>query len=185
MGSIILVTGGARSGKSRYAEQLASNIGKRVLYLATAIGFDDEMQDRIARHQQRRPPEWETWEGYHNLKAVFADPAKTYDAILLDCVTLLVSNRLLETEAAEAPGDAATLERLEQAIIADLGAFLDAVEQRQTTLIMVTNEVGWGIVPENRLARIFRDLAGRVNQYLATRAHRVYLLVCGQVLPVK
>lgn len=186
MADLILITGGARSGKSSYAEQLARDVGERVLYVATAIGFDAEMQDRIARHRQQRPAHWDTWEGYQNLKTIFDDQSKTYDVILLDCITLLVSNWILQqTEATMVGWDGASLERLEQRIIEELRSFLDEAIRRNVTVIMVTNEVGFGIVPENQLARIFRDVAGRVNQYIATRARTVYLVVCGQALQIK
>lgn len=186
MTELILITGGARSGKSSYAQQLADDLGERVLYVATAIGFDAEMQDRIARHRQQRPAHWDTWEGWQNLKTIFTHQSETYDVILLDCLTLLVSNWLLhQTEATLEEWDGAALEQLEQSIIEDLRSFLEEASRRQTTVIMVTNEVGFGIVPENRLARIFRDVAGRVNQYIATRAKTVYLVICGQVLQIK
>ncbi|HYH01827.1 MAG TPA: bifunctional adenosylcobinamide kinase/adenosylcobinamide-phosphate guanylyltransferase [Bacillota bacterium] len=186
MGNLILVTGGARSGKSTFAEQLIRDAGEPVLYIATAVGFDVEMRERIAKHRQQRPPTWDTWEGYRNLKAVFNDTGPNYRSILLDCVTLCVSNWLLqETEIAVGEWDTVVLDQIEQAILADLREFLDETERRNTKVVMVTNEVGCGIVPENKLARVFRDVAGRVNQVIATRASTVYLIVCGQPLRIK
>jgi adenosylcobinamide kinase/adenosylcobinamide-phosphate guanylyltransferase len=184
MGDLILITGGARSGKSAYAEKLARNLGGPVLYIATAVPFDQEMQDRIARHRERRPVDWDTYEGNRNLAAVFKSPARNYRTVLLDCVTILITNLLLQEEGAESGNFAAAAwERIEQNIWGEIQTFLNAAAQTTVTVIMVTNEVGDGIVPENQLARFFRDIAGRINQAIATRADRVYLLVCG--LPVK
>jgi adenosylcobinamide kinase/adenosylcobinamide-phosphate guanylyltransferase len=184
MSKLILVTGGARSGKSTYAEKLARDLDRPVLYLATAVPFDDEMRERIAKHRARRPAHWGTWEGTRNLRTVFDGPAQNYSVLLLDCVTILVSNWLLEAVGAGAENwEAAAIEQLEQRISAEIQSFLEAARQHAATVIMVTNEVGAGIVPENKLARLFRDIAGRINQYLAAQADEVDLVVCG--LPVK
>jgi adenosylcobinamide kinase/adenosylcobinamide-phosphate guanylyltransferase len=186
MKKLIVITGGARSGKSAFAEKLARESDAPVLYIATAIPFDVEMQDRIAHHRKRRPASWDTWEGYRNLTAVFDNSARTYRVILLDCITILVSNWLLEHSKATADQfDAAAMERLERRIWADLQGFLDAAARHGVTVLLVTNEVGYGIVPENQLARIFRDIAGRINQAIAARADEVYLIVCGLPLKIK
>jgi adenosylcobinamide kinase/adenosylcobinamide-phosphate guanylyltransferase len=184
MGQLILITGGARSGKSTYAEQLARNLDRPVLYIATAIPFDTEMQERVAKHRARRPADWATWEGYRNLREVFDRRDQTYSVLLVDCLTILVSNWLLERGSAGMENwEAVAPDELEQMIHIELQTFLDAAGQREATVIMVTNEVGAGIVPENKLARLFRDIAGRINQTVAARADQVYLVVCG--LPVK
>jgi adenosylcobinamide kinase/adenosylcobinamide-phosphate guanylyltransferase len=184
MAQLILVTGGVRSGKSNYAEQLARNLGQPVLYIATALPFDGEMQERIAHHRARRPADWDTWEAYRDLRTIFDRPDQTYPVLLVDCLTILVSNWLLERDAAGGEKwETIAPQELEQMIQAELRAFLDAAGQHGATVIMVTNEVGAGIVPENKLARLFRDIAGRINQTVAARADEVYLLVCG--LPVK
>ncbi|MGD8399744.1 MAG: bifunctional adenosylcobinamide kinase/adenosylcobinamide-phosphate guanylyltransferase [Bacillota bacterium] len=184
MGKLIVITGGVRSGKSTYAEKLARDAGGPVLYIATAVPFDREMQDRIARHRERRPADWDTWEGDRNLAAVFQSLPRDYRTVLLDCVTILITNLLLQAEGAEAGNlSAAAWERIEQNIWGEIQAFLTAAAQTTAMVIMVTNEVGAGIVPENQLARVFRDIAGRINQALAVRADEVYLVVCG--LPVR
>jgi adenosylcobinamide kinase/adenosylcobinamide-phosphate guanylyltransferase len=184
LGALILITGGARSGKSTYAEKLARDLGGPVLYIATAVPFDAEMQDRIARHRERRPADWDTWEGYRNLAAVFESPPRNYRVVLLDCVTIMVTNLLLQSDGDEPEKlNATAWDRVEQNIWGEVQAFLTAAAGSEATVIMVTNEVGSGIVPENQLARIFRDTAGRINQAIATRAQTVYLVVCG--LPVK
>lgn len=186
MKNLILVTGGARSGKSTFAEQLVRDGDGPVLYIATAVGFDTEMRERIAKHRRQRPAAWDTWEGYQNLKAVFNVDMPNYRTILLDCITLYVSNWLLQKPELVGDGwDLLALEELERAILTDLREFLDEAERRAVKVVMVTNEVGYGIVPENKLARIFRDVAGRVNQAIAARAELVYLVVCGQPLRIK
>lgn len=183
---MILVTGGARSGKSTYAETLARQWGEKVLYIATAVPCDAEMDDRIKRHQLRRPAHWDTFEGYRDLKQVFAGPAQNADVILLDCVTVQLSNLLWDELGEDVEGATPDqLSAVEQKLTAEVADFLDAAKQHPVSVIMVTNEIGFGIVPDNKLARIFRDLAGRVNQYLAARADAVYLLVCGLPLQLK
>jgi adenosylcobinamide kinase / adenosylcobinamide-phosphate guanylyltransferase len=165
---IILVTGGSRSGKSRYAEQRALEIGARPLYVATAEAKDEEMAQRIAEHQKRRSSQWRTIEAPLALtEALLAQRGKT-DCALVDCLTLWVSNLLIRH------GDAYAAEKVEELI--------EHLPQLNCHLIFVTNEVGWAIVPDNPLARRFRDLAGWTNQRMAQAAHEVILMVAG--LPI-
>jgi adenosylcobinamide kinase/adenosylcobinamide-phosphate guanylyltransferase len=182
MGKLILITGGARSGKSALAEQMAVDAGEPVLYIATATPCDDEMKDRIIRHRQRRPSHWETYEGYKDLEEVFKH--KNYPTIILDCVTVMIANLLFSAADKDITAmSAAEVEKLEDLVRYQIKKFLDEMGRHDTTVIMVTNEVGSGIVPENRLARVFRDIAGRMNQMIASRASEVYWVVCG--LPQK
>lgn len=176
----MLVVGGARSGKSRWAERLAAEYGQ-VIYLATGQVTDEEMADRIARHQAERPAHWVTVEeGLAPAQALrralrAADsPAAAANAVLLDCVTFLLSNHLL----AEEQGFEA---RTQQALI----ELVDLCRERGLTLIAVSNEVGMGPVPEYRLGRLFRDGQGRINQLLAREAERVYACVAGIAVDVK
>jgi adenosylcobinamide kinase/adenosylcobinamide-phosphate guanylyltransferase len=165
---LTLVLGGARSGKSRYAERLVTARPPPWLYLATAEAKDAEMAERIACHRAQRMAGWSTVEVPHDLAgAVLAAPAGA--AILIDCLTLWLSNRLL----AEADTEAET-SRLETAL-----------GRRHEPIVLVANEVGCGIVPEHALARRFRDLQGRLNQRLAARADCVVLMVAGLPLFVK
>jgi adenosylcobinamide kinase / adenosylcobinamide-phosphate guanylyltransferase len=157
-----LVTGGARSGKSSFA--LARAQGG--VYIATAEAGDDEMRDRIARHRRERGDTWRTIEAPIDPAAVFPREG----VVVLDCLTLWISNLMLAGREDDAIAVAAT----------DLAAKATAC-----TSFVVTNEVGLGIVPEHPLARRFRDLAGRVNQIFATQAAEVWLLVCGQPLRIK
>ncbi|MBR1645734.1 MAG: bifunctional adenosylcobinamide kinase/adenosylcobinamide-phosphate guanylyltransferase [Selenomonadaceae bacterium] len=179
MGKIILVTGGARSGKSSFAEKLTLKIGNgRAAYIATAQIFDDEMNFRVKLHQSRRGKNWQTFEAPFNADEKISEAAKNFDAILFDCVTLYVSNFLC---AAELDDEKFLYDNL-RGLIQNL---IDAAKNSEATTIFVTNEVGAGIVPENKLARRFRDLAGLANQMLATEAEKVFLTVAGLAVDVK
>ena len=184
MAKIMLITGGARSGKSTYAEKLAKESNKKVLYVATSIPFDDEMRERVKKHKERRPSNWGTFEGYKSLKHIFVNPSLDFDVVLLDCITIMVTNLIFEKtgESIESFSEE-ELNEIESEILKEVADFLDAAEETTKTIILVTNEVGFGIVPEYKLARVFRDIAGRVNQYIANRAEEVSLVVCG--IPVK
>ena len=165
---LTLVLGGARSGKSRYAESLITARAPPWIYLATAQAGDDEMAQRIAAHRARRNAGWQTIEAPHDLAGAL-DAAAAQAPLLVDCVTLWLTNRML----AEADVDA-EIARLE-----------DALARRSGAAVLVSNEVGYGIVPDNALARRFRDAQGRLNQRLAERADRVVLVVAGLPLVVK
>jgi len=186
MRKVILVTGGARSGKSTYAENLAKAVGNDVMYIATSIPFDDEMKERIKKHRERRPANWGTFEGYLNLKEIFYKKDIHFEAILLDCITIMITNLMFEFGGFEIENlDEEAINAIEKRILLEISEFLDEAKLNQKTVILVTNEVGFGIVPDNRLARIFRDIAGRINQYVAARADEVYLVVCGLPLKIK
>lgn len=176
---LILITGGARSGKSRFAAELAAGFaGDDVTYIATLVSRTDdlEMQSRIARHQKERNPRWLTVEAPAQLEAAIR-AAKT-QVVLLDCLTGFVSNQLLA--AGEQPNDT----EIERAIegVAQVTA---AACQVAATVIMVTNEVGASVVPDNYLARVFRDAAGIANQHVAAAADEVWLCVSGMPLRLK
>lgn len=168
-GSSLFVLGGARSGKSRYAQARAEAAGDKPVFVATAEAFDDEMRDRIARHRADRDARWTTVEAPRALPAAI-DALNANDAVVLvDCLTLWVSNLLLA-----------------DADIAFAGRQLcDAIARFEGTLILVANEVGLGIVPDNALARKFRDAAGQLNQSVAASAREVVLLTAGLPLTLK
>jgi adenosylcobinamide kinase/adenosylcobinamide-phosphate guanylyltransferase len=167
-GNITLILGGARSGKSRYAEKLIEGEPPPWIYLATAEVRDGEMAERIAAHRARRHRSWQTIEAPHDLAAALAAlPPRS--PVLVDCLTLWLSNRLL------ADSDIGReIEKLERALLGHDGA-----------VVVVSNDVGSGVVPDNALARRFRDLQGTLNQRIAARASRVVLMVAGLPLAVK
>jgi adenosylcobinamide kinase / adenosylcobinamide-phosphate guanylyltransferase len=168
---IILITGGARSGKSRYAEQRVGEMGGRRLYVATAESKDEEMVQRIAEHRQRRGNQWRTIEEPLELtQALLAEHGKT-DCALVDCLTLWISNLLIRRD------DKYASEKVEELI--------EKLPQLNFHLVFVTNEIGWGIVPDNPLARKFRDLAGWINQRVAQAANEVILMVAGMPMIAK
>ena len=181
---LILVTGGARAGKSTFAEQLAHQLGgdRDVCYLATAEPGDDEMRARIAAHRAARPPGWRTLEAPHSVVAALDGLANPLNVrvVLLDCLTLLVSNVLLARRR-----QAETVEGIWPAVEAEADALIRFAGQAAVTTVVVTNEVGLGIVPDNRIARVYRDLLGRANQRLAARADFVYLVVAGIPVEIK
>jgi adenosylcobinamide kinase/adenosylcobinamide-phosphate guanylyltransferase len=166
---LTLVLGGARSGKSRHAEGLiTASAPPPWIYVATAQALDAEMTERIAEHRARRGAGWQAMEAPHDLPgALGAAPSDT--ALLVDCLTLWLSNRMLAEADIEA--DTAALEK--------------ALAYRQGPTVLVSNEVGSGVVPDNALARRFADEQGRLNQRIAARADRVVLVVAGLPLTVK
>ncbi|RPH28091.1 bifunctional adenosylcobinamide kinase/adenosylcobinamide-phosphate guanylyltransferase [Buttiauxella warmboldiae] len=178
-----LVTGGARSGKSRHAEQLAANF-ERVLYIATSKIFDVEMAQRIAHHRDSRPAHWRTVEQYRELNAVINERNCAQEAVLLECITTLITNVMYDA-AGEKPEEEWDFELIEEAVARQIDILLAACKACPAEVILVTNEVGMGIVPENRLARHFRDIAGRVNQRLAQCADEVWLVVSGIGVKIK
>ena len=179
MGDLWFVIGGARSGKSTYAKALAQGTGVDVVYLATMEPGDEELRDRVLRHQARRPEGWSTVEEpLHLALALTAVPATA--CVLIDCVSLWVTNRLLELDDEEPALSAVAA--LEAALDAEVDALIEAIRTREGITIAVTNEVGGGLVPPYALGRVYRDVLGRVNQRLSRAADRAWLLVSGRAL---
>jgi len=184
---LTLILGGVRSGKSRWAEELAGRCGLPILYVATASPHDPvsgdtdtEMQDRIRRHRSRRPPDWITLEEPSDVVGAVDGWCRRHGppaAVLIDCLTLLLSNWLLAGEAAEDPQHAV------DGLLPRIEATAERLAALPCPVFVVSNEVGWGIVPERPLARAFRDLAGLANQIFAARAQQVYVVWAG--LPVE
>jgi adenosylcobinamide kinase / adenosylcobinamide-phosphate guanylyltransferase len=182
---LVVVIGGVRSGKSGFAESLARGIGSRVLYVATAAPLDEEMRRRIDEHRQRRPSSWRTVEVLEELTRPLADTMEDVEAVLLDSLSVYVSNLVVgasHEHQDEAPPDAL---QLEEKMLADLGGLLDLHRRSRASLIVVSDEVGMGIVPPYPLGRIYRDLLGRANQFLAKRADQVYLVMAGIPVDLK
>ena len=181
--TIILCSGGARSGKSEFAEQLALSLKGRKAYVATGQALDDEMKDRIKKHQLRRGKEWITFEIPLHLHKNWEQIKNVSDVILIDCLTMFTSNHVF------AHGDINTQEdsnRIESIILEELRLLLEDINNsNDKTVIFVTNEIGLGIVPENKLARYFRDITGRVNREVASAANKMYLTISGITIELK
>ncbi len=174
-GELVLILGGARSGKSTMAERMARD-GERVLFIATAEALDEAMQQRIAAHRRHRPEHWDTLEEPIHVTGTVRPLVERYDTFVLDCLTLWVSNLLLQDdEASDAEG----------AVLETVGRLLDLIDATGGRWILVSNEVGQGIVPASSLGREYRDMLGRVNQLVASRADRAYLMVAGLALELK
>lgn len=172
MKRIVLITGGCRSGKSRFALNYANRLFTNRLYLATSQALDDEMAERITRHKMERSPDWRTIEEPIEIEKSIYKGCTDADVILLDCLTLWISNLLGRNLG-------------EGMILESANRCLKAMQSVSCSFIVVTNEVGAGIVPDNRLSRQFRDAAGAVNQIFASCANEVYLLVSGIPLKIK
>ena len=182
MSRLILVTGGVRSGKSRFAEDRLKN-SPRVLYIATARCFDSEMERRIQVHQQRRPAGWVTAEATRDLDRVLTEQPD--GDVLLDCVTNMVTNLMLDAEPDYDDLPMARIEEIEAAIGAEFSKLLDTLSGQERTAILVSGEVGLGLVAPYRMGRVFTDILGRLNQRLAAEADEVYFLACGIPLKLK
>ena len=172
--SCILITGGARAGKSSYAQKLAADIGGKVLFVATAEAKDEDMRLRIENHKKSRPLNWETLESPCEVAESINKKTGEYPVVVIDCITMLVSNVMLGASDETAA---------ESEVIKEIDSLINTMQSKSSVFILVTNEVGLGIVPDNELSRVYRDLLGRANQLLARHADEVYLLVAG--IPVK
>ncbi len=182
---ITLVLGGARSGKSSFAQQIAwQRGGYDVIYLATALSGDEEMAARIKDHRQNRPIEWKTVEEPLQVSKIFS-ALPPGQVVVLDCLTILISNILLrEAEAGPTDFDFAAAGN-EKEVFWELEVMLKHSREKKLDLIMVSNEVGQSLVPTYRLGRLFRDVVGRANQLLAGVAEQVYLLYAGLPVEIK
>jgi len=173
----ILITGGARSGKSRFAQELALKLGKPVLFVATAVAGDEEMRHRIEEHQKNRPSDWSTLEVTTYVGSRISQQIGRAQVVIVDCITLLVNN--IFGQYSDQPPDASLIE---PKLTAEIGELIECINHTNASFIMVTNEVGTGLVPANQVGRLYRDLLGKANQMLAQSADEVYLMVAG--LPV-
>lgn len=181
MHRLTFIIGGARSGKSSYAERLAERSGGAVLYVATAQPLDEEMQGRIQAHQQRRPAAWQTRELASDVGRQFMAAPLQAEVVLLDCVTLLVSNVLLKA----APDVDRPDTRLAQDLVAaEIEELIQAMRASEAHWLIISNEVGQGLVPPYPSGRLYRDLLGWANQRLAQEADEVIWLVAGIPIPI-
>jgi adenosylcobinamide kinase/adenosylcobinamide-phosphate guanylyltransferase len=175
--SMTFILGGARAGKSRFAQELAAKLGKRVLFVATGEPLDEEMSARIKAHQRSRPRNWKTLEVPTDVAKAMKGKIGDAEVVIIDCLTLLVSN-LMGAEEANA-------ETLEKKVNAELEKLVAFVKTTKAQFIIVSNEVGLGVVPAYPAGRVYRDALGMANQMLARNADEVYFMVAGIPIPLK
>ena len=186
---IFLVLGGARSGKSEFAEKLMyHSSGKRKGYIATSQILDDEMRYRVILHRQRRPAGWKTFEVMHGAGGEMEGILSEADAILFDCITMYVNNILMDHmkgTTVETLG-VSDLTTLQDSLEKDLDLMFEKISSTEgKEIIFVSDELGMGIVPANAMSRVYRDLVGLANQYVAKRADKVYLSIAGITMELK
>lgn len=169
-GALYLITGGARSGKSQFAHQLALKMGTKRLFVATAEAYDSEMQARIDAHRRERGAHYQTLEGTRDLAASLLGQS-SFDVILIDCLTLWISHLMMDEHSDATIGEM-------------IAGGITQARQQATHTILVSNEVGFGIVPDNALARRFRDLNGKMQQRIGAEADALYLACMGRMLPL-
>jgi adenosylcobinamide kinase/adenosylcobinamide-phosphate guanylyltransferase len=191
MAKLIFILGGARSGKSTYAEELAKKLGgDAVLYVATSEVKDDEMRQRVEKHRAARPQAWRTVEAPNRLVEEISQNLKDEKVVLIDCLTLFVSNTLLETtapveDAFDPPSGNPFDPEIEDRMMGEMKALVKTQQQSSIDMIVVSNEVVLGLVPPYELGRAYRDMLGRANQYLAAQADEVLFLVSGIPMKIK
>ncbi len=172
----IFILGGARSGKSHFAQQLAGKLGDKVLFVATGEALDEEMQARIAEHKKARPKSWRTLEISTGIGKEIEKQIGDAEVVIIDCLTLLVSN-LLHDEPA--------YPEAEKRVTTEIDELLACMDKLDASFIIVSNEVGMGLVPETRLGRIYRDLLGKANRLIAQHTNEIYFMVAGMPIEVK
>ncbi len=181
----ILLIGGAGSGKSHFAQELALKLGGPVLFVATATPGDDEMRQRIDKHQKKRPPAWSTLEVTTGVGKKILKKIGGARVVIVDCITLLANNIFSQySDQAGEPIDIPLI-LIEKRLNAEIDELIECIKQLDTSFIIVTNEVGLGLVPPNRLGRLYRDLLAKANQRLAEATDEVYLMVAGLAVPIK
>jgi len=172
----IFILGGARSGKSLFAQQLAKKFGDKVLFVATGEALDEEMQARVAEHKKARPKSWRTLEISTGIGKEIEKQIGDAEVVIIDCLTLLVSN-LLHDEPA--------YPEAEKRVTTEIDELLACMDKLDASFIIVSNEVGMGLVPETRLGRIYRDLLGKANRLIAQHTNEIYFMVAGMPIEVK
>jgi adenosylcobinamide kinase/adenosylcobinamide-phosphate guanylyltransferase len=176
---ITLITGGARSGKSRLAQELARKSGSPVLFVATAEAGDEEMKQRIEKHRRVRPSNWATLEVTTHVGSQITRHIGKARIVIIDCITLLVNNIFQQFDKHT------NASKLEKAVVAEIKELIDSIDRSDARFIIVTNEVGLGIIPADRISRLYRDLLGKANQMLAEHADEVYLMVASIPVAIK
>ena len=182
--SCILILGGARSGKSRFAQEMASQLGKEVLFVATGQALDEEMRRRIEEHKKSRPSSWRTIEAPTAVGRKILEEVSDAQVVIVDCFTLLVSN-VIDRCAGEGGPEQVDAELVCEKLAIEVEELVECIESTNASFILISNEVGMGLVPENRLGRMYRDLLGKTNQTFASHADEVYLMVAGLAVDIK
>lgn len=173
MKETILVIGGARSGKSCFAQELAARLGEKVLFVATGIPMDEEMRQRIEKHQRLRPKNWKTLEVCRDVGKKVARNHEDYEVILVDSISFLLNNLMHES----------AIEEVRERMLEEINELINCMEEVDASFIIVSDEVGMGIIPATKVGRVYRDVLGEMNQILAQHVDQVYLVVSG--IPVK
>ena len=179
----ILLIGGARSGKSRFAQELASDSDEPVLFVATAEAGDDEMRRRIEKHKRERSVNWNTLEVTTHIGGHIEGKIGEARTVIVDCITLLISN--LFNEYSHRADEQIDSSLIEKEVASEIDELIVCINRVDAAFIIVTNEVGLGLVPADKLSRLYRDFLGKANQTLAEHADEVYLMVAGLPVPIK
>lgn len=180
MGKIVMIIGGARSGKSTFAQQLAQSISNKVAFIATAEALDDEMIQRIDAHQKSRPVEWITIEATTGIGKNYINADIDVDVLIVDCLTLLISNLLMKA----IDNDQVDTKLFDILIQNEFEILVETAQSSNGLWILVSNEVGLGIVPNDMISRVYRDNLGRVNQWVTAIADEVYYMAAGIPIPI-
>ena len=184
MGRITFITGGARSGKSTYAERIAKESQRKIAYVATSIPFDDGMKNRIKKHRAQRPSEWATIEKYDDFDQVtHLEEYQNADILLVDCVTVMINNLMFYSGLDFDTCEVEEVDKLEKSIIEEVKKLTNLAKEKD--MIIVSNELGMGLVPAYKMGSYYRDIVGRINQYIAANADDVYFVVSGIQMKIK
>jgi adenosylcobinamide kinase/adenosylcobinamide-phosphate guanylyltransferase len=178
---LVLILGGVRSGKSQFAQEMALRLGQSVLFVATGEALDEEMRQRIEEHQKARPSNWRTIEAPLGVGRRTREQTGDAQVVIVDCLTLLVSNVIGQCGDPEQVDAGLVSEKL----AVEIEELVDCIEEVEASFILVSNEVGMGLVPDNRLGRLYRDCLGKANRELAQRVDTVYLMIAGIPMVVK
>ena len=179
----ILIIGGARSGKSHFAQELALQAGEPALFVATATAGDEEMQQRIEEHKRARPSDWSTLEVTSHIGKEISRKIGGARVVIVDCITLLVSNIL--GQYTDQTGEKIDAAFVEKEVTCEIDELVECINHLDAIFILVTNEVGLGLVPDNPMGRLYRDVLGKANRLLAQEVDEVYLMVAGLPAPIK
>jgi len=179
----ILIIGGARSGKSHFVQELAQRLGKPVLFVATAVAGDEEMRQRIKEHQRARSAAWSTLEVTTHIGNQISQKIGEAQVVIVDCITLLVNN--IFSQYIDQTSEQIDASLIEKKVTSEISELVECINHIDASFIIVTNEVGMGLVPANKMGRLYRDLLGKTNQLLAQGADEVYLMVAGLPVQIK